>query len=104
MKIVYILKLVVNLKSKLDIFVFIFLTCISFLVLHEMVHGVILGYYGCEDVGYGISIEKGLAYTYCKEPMVFTEIHYLAHSINEVIGYYAIFFYILTIAVFGVRK
>jgi hypothetical protein len=56
------------------------------IVNHEVTHGQIYKYYGCENVSYGIN-SKG-AYTSClDENRVQSASEILAHSQNEIVGY-----------------
>ena len=68
----------------------LFFLCIILLlgivVNHEITHGQIMKYYGCDNVSFGVTW-KG-AYTQCLEQehkQSVTEL--LAHSQNEIIGY-----------------
>ena len=55
-------------------------------VNHELTHGQIMRYYGCENVSYGA--DWGRFYTKCDDLNHHqSEIELLAHSNNEIIGY-----------------
>lgn len=64
-----------------------FLLCMAVVVMiHEGTHGVIMEYYGCENVTYGVS--QVAFYTNCTDDGAgWTDSETLAHSVNEVVGY-----------------
>lgn len=64
---------------------FCILIILGYVVVHELVHGVIMNYYGCNGVEYGI--DKVGFYATCKENYNSSEIELLAHSIHESISY-----------------
>jgi len=68
---------------------------VTFVIIHELIHSQIYTSCGCKDVKFGIGIFDGypeaLAYTMCiDEGYAISESCQLAHSLNEVIGNYAL--------------
>jgi len=68
-------------------------------VNHELTHGQIMHYYGCENVSYGA--DWGQFYTKCDDLNYNqSEIELLAHSNNEIIGYNVV--PLIVVAIIGV--
>ena len=68
-------------------------------VNHELTHGQIMHYYGCENVSYGA--DWGQFYTQCNDPTYSpSEMEMLAHSNNEIIGYNVV--PLIVVAIIGV--
>jgi len=68
-------------------------------VNHELTHGQIMHYYGCENVSYGA--DWGQFYTKCNDlEHKQSEIELLAHSNNEIIGYNVV--PLIVVAIIGV--
>jgi len=68
-------------------------------VNHEVTHGQIMRYYGCDNVSYGA--DWGRFYTKCDDlNHKQSEIEMLAHSNNEIIGYNVV--PLIVVAIIGV--
>lgn len=69
-----------------DVLVFGILMVVCSIIFHEAVHGIIFRYFGCKDVRYGITLMY--FYTRCAdEEFVCSDQCWLAHSVNEIVGY-----------------
>lgn len=82
-------------------FLFFILIVICFVGNHELTHGQIASYFGCENISYGLSFKGAYTRSYCEND---SEIMELAHSINEIVGYTIVPFMLIIIMILTFKE
>lgn len=85
--------------GKFNFLIFMIIFIVGFIIIHELIHAQIFDYFGCENVKFGVN--NVMFYTYCEDGYIDNDFMWLAHSINEIVGYslfwfFAMFFTIST--------